>query len=158
LNKMFENFSGMELIDEEQDEKITDLRKRPQKSVTANQVHSKKVKVIGELTLGIVYKISNFGWSQNERLLYVDKNCLCYFSKVPQDFNAERMVSAEVLNRKVHPKISIAIEYILSVELLTDEEKKKHKKKFADGMAAFKVEFDTAGLVNGTLVRTEENS
>ncbi len=68
------------------------------------------------------------------------------------------MVSAEVINRKVHPKISIAIEYILSVELLTEEEKKKYKKKFADGMAAFKVEFDSAGLVNGTLVRTEENS
>ena len=126
--------------------------------MTANQFHPKKVKVLGELTLGIVYKVSNFGWSQNERLLYVDKNCLCYFSKVPSDFNAERMVSAEVLNRKVHPKISIAIEYILSVEVLTDEEKKKHKKKFAEGMAAFKVEFDTAGLVNGTLVRTEENS
>jgi len=68
------------------------------------------------------------------------------------------MVSAEVLNRKVRPKFSIAIEYIISVELLTDEEKKKHKKKFADRMAAFKVEFNTAGLVNGTLKETEQNS
>ncbi len=108
--------------------------------------------------MGIVYKVSNFGWSQNERLLYVDKNCLSYFSKVPSDFNAERMVSAEVLNRKTHPKISIAIEYILSVELLTADEKKKHKKKFAEGIAAFKIEFDAAGIVNKMLVRTEENS
>jgi len=68
------------------------------------------------------------------------------------------MVSADVLNRKVHPKLSIAIEYILSVEMLTEDEKKKYKKKFADGMATFKIEFDTAGIVNGMLVRTEENS
>ena len=68
------------------------------------------------------------------------------------------MVSADVLNRKIHPKLSIAIEYVLSLEMLTDDEKKKHKKKFAEGMAAFKIEFDTAGIVNGTLVRTEENS
>jgi hypothetical protein len=68
------------------------------------------------------------------------------------------MVSAQVLNRSVSPKVSIAIEYIISIELLTDEEKRKHKKKFAEGMAAFKVEFDTAGVVKGTLVRTEENS
>lgn len=68
------------------------------------------------------------------------------------------MVSADVLNRKVQPKLSIAIEYILGVEMLTEEEKKKYKKKFVDGMAAFKIEYDAAGIVNGMLVRTEENS
>ena len=68
------------------------------------------------------------------------------------------MVSADVLNRKVQPKLSIAIEYILGVEMLTEEEKKKYKKKFVNGMAAFKIEYDAAGIVNGMLVRTEENS
>ena len=42
--------------------------------------------------------------------------------------------------------------------MLTEEQKKKYKKKFVDGMAAFKIEYDAAGIVNGMLVRTEENS
>jgi hypothetical protein len=62
------------------------------------------------------------GWSQNPRLLYLDKNCLSYFSKVPSDFNAKQMVSAEVFERKAKPKLSIAIEYLLGIEMLSEEE------------------------------------
>ena len=47
-------------------------------------------------TLGRVIKMSTRMWSQNERLLKVDDLCLQYYSKVPADFNREKMESFEM--------------------------------------------------------------
>ncbi len=106
--------------DEDDDDQITDHKNKEPR--TFKHGLSKQIKVQGERTLGLIYKVSNLGWSQNPRLLYLDKNCLSYFSKVPSDFNAKQMVSAEVFERKAKPKLSIAIEYLLGIEMLSEEE------------------------------------
>ncbi len=109
------------------------------------------------MIMGIVYKSSKMGWSQNQRLLYVDKNCLSYYSKVPSDLNEELMKSAEVIQKRKKPKMSIAIEFLSSIDVVDDADRKKLKKKFSDGFAAFKVTFDVGGILNGELVKTDPN-
>jgi hypothetical protein len=42
--------------------------------------------------------------------------------------------------------------------VVDDADRKKLKKKFSDGFAAFKVTFDVGGILNGDLVKTDPNA
>ena len=60
--------------------------------------------------LGRVFKMSSRQWGQNERLLKVDSLSLQYYSKVPADFNKQKMESFEMSQNKHKPKFSVALD------------------------------------------------
>ncbi len=54
--------------------------------------------------------MSSRQWGQNERLLKVDSLSLQYYSKVPADFNKQKMESFEMSQNKHKPKFSVALD------------------------------------------------
>ena len=48
---------------------------------------SKSGEIKGRKLIGKVWKLSNYGYSQHERLLKLNKKGLSYYRHVPVDFN-----------------------------------------------------------------------
>lgn len=105
---------------------------------------------------GTVLKLSNHGWSVNERYLRLDKEAIYYFSKTTPD------VIAGARKGTKEPKQSISLAYVKSIgpfETKKDSSKdgdddsaeiKKFKDKYSDA-SAFKVVFYESALVDGDL-------
>ena len=108
-----------------------------------------KTKPEPKLTIGKVTKLSGMGFSDNERLLKIDDFSLSYFSKPPADMEN---VKSEIENKTLKPKYSIPVSRIVKVEQLTEDDYKKIKRQsFQKGTDNFKIEFDKASLVKGSI-------
>ena len=96
-------------------------------------------------------KISNHGWSINERYFKMDKQAVSYFS------DTSTKVVAKVHSNKQKPKQSVPMMYVTELgPLITDltrtpndcEEVKKFKTAY-DTTKAFKIVFYSAALIDG---------
>ena len=100
---------------------------------------------------GKVIKLSNHGWSSNERYFKMDQSAISYFSDV------STKVQDKIHSGKQKPKQSVPIKYVTDVcQFQTNEsetpndcgEVKKFKSTF-DSQKAFKVVFRSAALIDG---------
>lgn len=115
-----------------------------------------KTKPAPKLTLGKVTKLSGMGFSDNVRLLKIDDFSLSYFSKPPADMGT---VKSEIENKNLKPKYSVPVSRIVKVDQLTEDDFKKIKRQsFQKGTDNFKIEFDKAALVKGSIDPTLENA
>lgn len=103
----------------------------------------------GKNLIGYVNKLSNWGFSNNERVLKLNKKGLSYFSKPPEKNGegAKPALSVEMIERQSEsykPKMCVPLDAIISVEEISAEEREKNKKYFKNGdseVQAFKVTF-----------------
>lgn len=112
----------------------------------------------GRPLIGYVNKLSNWGYSNNERVLKLNKKGLSYFSKPPEKSNDGKKppLSVEMIERQsksYKPKCCVPLDAILSVEEISAEEREKNKKFFKTGdteVQAFKVIFNGKNIKEKT--------
>lgn len=109
--------------------------------------------------IGRVWKLSNLGFSEHERLLLLNKKGLSYYRRIPDDFKEHEMKSDNLRSEK--PKKSIPIAKIMSIEEIDEADRKTNKKFYDNGAAVFKVIFEkksiTSGRIEGITDTSEED-
>lgn len=101
----------------------------------------------GEAIMGVVNKLSNWGWSQHPRFLKLNKRGLSYFKNKPPGELEQYKTVADVESKtdEYKPKYCVPLDAIVAVEELNDSDRGKYKKHFkgkSEGQVpAFKVVF-----------------
>jgi len=102
------------------------------------------VELKGKPLIGLVNKLSGWGFSLHQRFLKLNKKGLAYFREAPpggqQLFSTAQEV--ELINDQYKPKEVVPVGAIVEVAPLTEAERKEKKKFFKDPtVPAFKVVF-----------------
>ena len=103
----------------------------------------------GREIIGIVRKISYYGYSTRLKLLKLNKKGLSYYTRdVPKKFEFTSTSIKDIQNDKdTKPKYCIPLDKILAVSNMTDKERTYYKKFFKDRSdGGFKVIFDKRAL------------
>ena len=103
-----------------------------------------------------VKKMSNYGYSEHERILKVNNLGISYFSKIPKELQHKTTFTREDIS-SMKPKQSIAIANIWTCDRASSEELKVNKKFYKMDQQVIKIVFDKRGLVKGPLGETDES-
>jgi hypothetical protein len=80
--------------------------------------------------VGVIEKVSGWGFSTHKRLLKLDTRALSYYSTVPEKFESMKSVGTTLVDMKGNkhkPKMSVPLEAIMKVAKVDDEDRRKEK-------------------------------